>query len=216
MAIPPASALRSLLQSQTRQSSKRFLSTAHQSTRRPLPPASQQRWNSRSPLPLVQRRCKSRTVEEAKSRYRTGPFSWKAGLLFVLVGGGLVWYFEHEKQRMQRKRIAEATKGVGKPKVGGDFQLVDQEGRPFSSNDLKGRHSLVSFPHPWLPFSDPDRPGLGEARRLGQPVKPGANEELPRARRSTSDSHIAPTYAPRSSTRWLVCSTWSRPSAPVP
>lgn len=83
-------------------------------------------------------------MEEAKSRYRTGPFSWKAGLLFVLASGGLVWYFEHEKQRMHRKRIAEATKGVGRPKVGGDFELVDQEGRPFSSADLKGRYSLVS------------------------------------------------------------------------
>ncbi|TRX94047.1 hypothetical protein FHL15_005125 [Xylaria flabelliformis] len=89
-------------------------------------------------------RYKSKTVEEARSRYRTGPFSWKAGVLFVLAGGGLVWYFEAEKKRMQRRRVAEATKGVGRPKVGGDFKLVDHEGRPFSSADLKGRYSLVS------------------------------------------------------------------------
>lgn len=172
MATPSASMLRSLLQSQTRQSSKRFLSTAQQSSRRPiLPTTPQQCSNSRAQLPLVQRRCKSRTVEEAKSRYRTGPFSWKAGLLFVLVGGGLVWYFEHEKQRMQRKRIAEATKGVGKPKVGGEFQLVDQEGRPFSSNDLKGRHSLVSFSMLLFSQSGPPRP-RGTVR-LGQAVEPG-------------------------------------------
>lgn len=84
-------------------------------------------------------------MEEARSRYRTGPFSWKAGLLFVLTSVGLVWYFEHEKKRMQRKRVAEATKGVGKPKVGGEFELVDQDGRPFSSADLKGRYSLIYF-----------------------------------------------------------------------
>ncbi|RYP27530.1 hypothetical protein DL767_007646 [Monosporascus sp. MG133] len=92
-----------------------------------------------------QRRYKARTVEEAKSRYRTGPFSWKAGLLFVVTGAGLVWYFEHEKQRMQRKRVAEATKGVGRPKVGGAFELIAHEGRPFSSEDLKGKYSLVYF-----------------------------------------------------------------------
>ncbi|KAI8626965.1 SCO1/SenC-domain-containing protein [Xylariaceae sp. FL1651] len=92
-----------------------------------------------------QRRYKAKTVEEARSRYRTGPFSWKAGALFVLTGCGLVWYFEAEKKRMQRRRVAEAAKGVGKPKVGGDFHLVDHEGRPFSSSDLKGRHSLVYF-----------------------------------------------------------------------
>jgi hypothetical protein len=103
-----------------------------------------------SPAPISgryqQRRFKSKTVEEARSRYRTGPFSWKAGVLFVLAGAGLVWYFESEKKRMQRKRIAEATKGVGKPKVGGDFNLVDHNGKPFSSADMKGRYALVSPP----------------------------------------------------------------------
>ncbi|KAH7037465.1 protein sco1, partial [Microdochium trichocladiopsis] len=69
----------------------------------------------------------------------------KAGLLFVLTSGGLVWYFEHEKERMHRKRVAEATKGVGRPKVGGDFDLVDQDGKPFSSADMLGRYSLVYF-----------------------------------------------------------------------
>lgn len=46
---------------------------------------------------------------------------------------------------MERKRIAEATKGVGKPKVGGPFKLVDQDGKEFSSEDLKGKYSLVYF-----------------------------------------------------------------------
>ena len=45
---------------------------------------------------------------------------------------------------MERKRIAEAAKGVGRPKVGGKFELIDTEGRNFSSEDLKGRFSLVS------------------------------------------------------------------------
>ncbi len=99
-----------------------------------------------------QRRYKMKTVEEAKSRYRMGPFSWKAGLLFIITSAGLVWYFEYEKARMQRKRIADATKGVGRPKVGGAFELVDHEGRPFTSEDLKGRYSLVGFLFP-LPLA---------------------------------------------------------------
>lgn len=60
-----------------------------------------------------------------------------------MAGAGLIWYFEHEKQRMQRKRIAEANKGVGKPKVGGPFELIDHNGKPFSSEMLKGKYSLV-------------------------------------------------------------------------
>ncbi|CAK7206795.1 Cu-binding protein [Sporothrix eucalyptigena] len=116
-------------------------------SRRPVPSAARSAGNSWQPqsLPLVQRRTKYKTVEEAKSRYRSGPFSWKAGVLFVLAGAGLLWYFEHEKERMQRKRIAEANKGVGRPKVGGPFDLVDQNGKPFTENDLKGHYSLVYF-----------------------------------------------------------------------
>jgi protein SCO1/2 len=71
------------------------------------------------------------------------PFSWKAGLLFVVTGAGLVWYFENEKTRMQRKRVAESTKGVGRPKVGGPFELIDQHGNKVTDADLKGRYSLV-------------------------------------------------------------------------
>lgn len=68
-------------------------------------------------------------------------------MLFVATCGGLIWYFEHEKGRMQRKRIAEASKGVGKPKVGGEFALVDQNGKPFTSEMMKGKHSLVRLAH---------------------------------------------------------------------
>ncbi len=45
---------------------------------------------------------------------------------------------------MERKRVAEATKGIGRPKVGGAFELVDTEGKPFTHEDLKGRYALVS------------------------------------------------------------------------
>ncbi|CAK7269575.1 Cu-binding protein [Sporothrix epigloea] len=110
-------------------------------TRRPVLAASRRP----QPLPLEQRRTKYKTVEEAKSRHRSGPFSWKAGILFVAAGAGLLWYFEHEKQRMKRKRIAEASKGMGRPKVGGSFDLVDQTGKAFTEDNLKGQHSLVYF-----------------------------------------------------------------------
>ncbi|ROT35409.1 SCO1/SenC [Sodiomyces alkalinus F11] len=104
-----------------------------------------------------QKRTKThKTIEQAKSRYKSGPFSWKAGLLFVMTAGGLVWYFEYEKQRMQRKRIADATKGIGKPKVGGPFELIDQNGNPFSSEDMKGRYALVYFGFSHCPDICPD------------------------------------------------------------
>ena len=44
---------------------------------------------------------------------------------------------------MRRQRIAEASKGVGKAKVGGPFTLMDQDGRTLTNEDLKGKYSLV-------------------------------------------------------------------------
>ena len=55
-------------------------------------------------------------------------------------------YFRTEKARLDRQRVAEATKGVGKPKIGGTFELLDQEGRAFTDKDMKGGYSLVSVP----------------------------------------------------------------------
>lgn len=78
------------------------------------------------------------------------PFSWKAGFLFVATCGLLVWYFEFEKDRMHRKRVAEAAKGVGRPKVGGSFELTDQNGQPFTSEMMKGKYSLVGGSTPEL------------------------------------------------------------------
>lgn len=73
-------------------------------------------------------------------------------MVFVLTGAGLLWYFEHEKERMRRKRIAEASKGVGRPKVGGEFALTDQNGKPFTSDMMKGKYSLVSSRAHFFPF----------------------------------------------------------------
>lgn len=57
---------------------------------------------------------------------------------------------------MARKRIAEQTKGMGKPKVGGPFQLVDQNGNTFGSNEMLGRYSLVYFGFSHCPDICPD------------------------------------------------------------
>lgn len=84
---------------------------------------------------------------QLKARNSTGPFSWKAALLFVLTGGGMIIYFRVEKERLERKRIAEMSKGVGKPKVGGPFTLKDLDGKEFTAEDLKGRYSFVSIPY---------------------------------------------------------------------
>jgi protein SCO1 len=64
-------------------------------------------------------------------------------LLFAVTGLGLAWFFQHEKERLRIQRIAEANKGVGKPRVGGPFTLRDTNGYTVTNKDLKGRYMLV-------------------------------------------------------------------------
>ncbi|KAF2674393.1 SCO1-SenC-domain-containing protein [Microthyrium microscopicum] len=57
---------------------------------------------------------------------------------------------------MERKRIASQTKGIGKPKVGGPFSLMDQNGRPFTHEDLKDKYALLYFGFTHCPDICPD------------------------------------------------------------
>ncbi|KAK1833169.1 SCO1/SenC-domain-containing protein [Podospora conica] len=170
-AAPMRSVVNALARAPARQCTPRLMSTA-QHARRPAAPRLSR---AQTLQPFEQRRTKWKTVEEAKSRYRSGPFSWKAGVLFVLTGGGLLYYFEQEKERMRRKRIEDSHKGVGAPKVGGPFQLVDQNGQPFTEQDLKGKYSLVYFGFTHCPDICPEE--LDKMARMIDLVKadlPGA------------------------------------------
>ncbi|KAK1763625.1 Cu-binding protein [Phialemonium atrogriseum] len=140
--LAPARPLLNSLWKQPARPCRRLLSSQSSQARRPT--AASQTASPRH-QPLMQRRFKYKTVEEAKSRYRSGPFSWKAGLLFIATGAGLLYYFEREKGRMQRKRVADSNKGVGRPQVGGPFELIDQNGKTMTQEDLKGKYSLVYF-----------------------------------------------------------------------
>ena len=53
------------------------------------------------------------------------------------------WYFQNEKAKIYRKKTREASKGIGKPRIGGEFDLIDQHGNKFTNEDMKGKFSLV-------------------------------------------------------------------------
>ena len=68
-------------------------------------------------------------------------------MFFLAVATGMVFYFRYEKARLERQRIVDASKGVGRPKVGGQFDLLDQNGKKFTDEDMKGGYSLVLKPN---------------------------------------------------------------------
>lgn len=55
----------------------------------------------------------------------------------------MIVYFQYEKARLERARIVEMSKGVGKPKVGGPFVLKDLQGNEFTEEQLKGKYNFV-------------------------------------------------------------------------
>lgn len=115
----------------------------------------------------------AKTIQQMKSRQRTGPFSWKAALLFVLTGAGMIIYFRVEKARLERKRITEMSKGVGRPKVGGPFVLKDLDGKEFTAEDLKGKYSFVYFGFTHCPDICPDE--LDKMAMIIDKVKEASN-----------------------------------------
>ncbi|KAF2273659.1 mitochondrial metallochaperone Sco1 [Westerdykella ornata] len=101
-------------------------------------------------------RQKLKTIQQVKARNKGGPFNLTAAVLFIATAGALYAYFTYEKERMARKRIAEQTKGIGKPKVGGPFDLIDHNGNRFTSDDMMGKYALVYFGFSHCPDICPD------------------------------------------------------------
>ena len=85
-----------------------------------------------------------------------GPFSLYSALFFLLCGGGSYYYFQSEKAALARKKTREASKGYGKPRIGGPFSLIDQNGQPSTSEDLKGKFTLLYFGFSHCPDICPD------------------------------------------------------------
>jgi protein SCO1/2 len=102
----------------------------------------------------------------------TGPFSIIGIGLFVVTGIALFFYFDHEKARLQRKRVADENKSIGRPKVGGAFDLIDHSGQPFDHSRLLGRFSLVYFGFTRCPDICPDE--LDKMARMLDLVAEGA------------------------------------------
>ncbi|KIW15273.1 hypothetical protein PV08_05318 [Exophiala spinifera] len=85
----------------------------------------------------------------------------------------MVFYFQYEKARLERKRLTEMSKGYGKPKVGGPFTLKDLEGNEFTEKDLLGKYSMIYFGFSHCPDICPDElDKLGDAIDIIQEKAP--------------------------------------------
>ncbi|GAA6004880.1 hypothetical protein JCM10207_008440 [Rhodosporidiobolus poonsookiae] len=130
-----------------------FTRTAHSLLRsaRPSPrliPSlpSSRHFASQPTPPTANANASAQSAEHQQNRSQAGPFTLKAGALFVATGLGLYFYFESEKAKIQeRKRQENAQARVGRPKIGGPFLLTNQDGKQFGDQDLLGKWSMVYF-----------------------------------------------------------------------
>ncbi|KAG7869326.1 hypothetical protein KL918_000871 [Ogataea parapolymorpha] len=82
--------------------------------------------------------------------------TWKAVVVFVIFGSALTYVFTSEKEKLKLRREAEQNRGVGKPLIGGPFNLIDTEGKPFTQENLKGKFSIIYFGFTHCPDICPD------------------------------------------------------------
>ncbi|KAG0301893.1 Cu-binding protein [Dissophora globulifera] len=86
----------------------------------------------------------------AQSSSAAGALNWKTFAVFTATGAGLLYYFREEKRRVEaaraeEARIAKENTTYGKPKIGGPFSLIDQNGVRTTNEDFKGRYMLIYF-----------------------------------------------------------------------
>ncbi|KAK6198607.1 SCO1/SenC-domain-containing protein [Scheffersomyces amazonensis] len=92
--------------------------------------------------------------------------SWKAVMLLLVLGGAASYYFTKEKERLRLQKDVESKKSYGRPLIGGPFNLVDENGKEFTEQDLKNddkRFSIIYFGFTHCPDVCPD-----ELDKLGE------------------------------------------------
>ena len=96
-----------------------------------------------------------------------GPVTWQSVGLLVCVGGGLVGYFNIvEKERLERLQETKLGKSVGRPDIGGPFELIDHFGRKVSDKDFRGKWMFIYFGFTYCPDICPN-----EMMRMTQILK---------------------------------------------
>lgn len=85
--------------------------------------------------------------------------TWRAVLVLIVAGGAFTWWFSSEKEKLRLQKEAEAKRGMGKPLIGGNFNLVDTENREFTQENLKNdkkKFNIVYFGFTHCPDVCPD------------------------------------------------------------
>jgi len=72
--------------------------------------------------------------------------SWKSFAAFAIFSGGLGYFVKYQHEKKQRDlENSLKQRSYGTAKIGGDYELVDQDGNLVSNKDLLGKWLLIYF-----------------------------------------------------------------------
>eukprot|EP01136_Pigoraptor_vietnamica_P038543 Opistho-1_new@107998 len=109
-----------------------------------------------STTPNVRSTEKAARAEAARRIQMTGPVGW--GSLLALVGAGalVVYYMREEKRKIKEEAEKARTASIGRPKIGGPFSLIDQNGKRVTDEDFRDKWLLIYFGFTFCPDVCPD------------------------------------------------------------
>lgn len=86
----------------------------------------------------------------------SGFMNWKTAAALLATGVGLFMFYKVDQNRGKLQSWQEAKKSLSKPLVGGPFNLINQDGKPFTERNLLGQFSLIYFGFTLCPDICPD------------------------------------------------------------
>ncbi|MEW5296770.1 MAG: hypothetical protein WDW36_000027 [Sanguina aurantia] len=73
-----------------------------------------------------------------------------------MIGAGVITAVKTYRDEKLQKVMSQSQQVVGKASVGGPFELIDQDGKPFSDQDLLGEFAVLYFGFTHCPDICPD------------------------------------------------------------
>ncbi|UXI14671.1 hypothetical protein NH340_JMT00614 [Sarcoptes scabiei] len=96
--------------------------------------------------------CFSTKPSRKKAQY----FTWKTFLISGALASFFFYFLKKLKDEKLRKMEKQRKKALGQAQIGGRFELIDQNGKPFTSHNLEGKWAMVYFGFTHCPDVCPD------------------------------------------------------------